>query len=124
MTSRAVAIVVTTDKVIAAVILELLLDGQGVELSSKSELPINLLLADIEVLHVKESLKFVRFMFVLKGGGDKEMPNSIGGFILPTNFGNSMLKLFHQLLLAARLVELAEVEGDQVRPFDYPTSVS
>lgn len=63
--SWTVTIIVTTDEVVAAVILEFLLDGQVIKLSSEGKLPINLLLGDVEVLHIEETLRKVRlFCFV------------------------------------------------------------
>lgn len=116
MTSRTVAIVVAANEVVAAMILEFLLNGQAVELSSEGELSINLLLGDVEVLHIEEALGTVRF--TVWGCF------SVGMFKSPTNFGDSMFKLLDQLLLAARLVELAEVKGNQVRPVHCPISAS
>lgn len=59
MTSRSVPIVVATDKCIAVVVLELLLEGQVVECLSKGKLSVDLLLVDVEVLDVEESFSGV-----------------------------------------------------------------
>lgn len=61
MASRTIAIVVAANEVVAAVILEFLLNWQAVELSSEGELPVNLLLGDVEVLHIEEALRNIRF---------------------------------------------------------------
>jgi hypothetical protein len=55
MTSRSIAVVFAPDEVIRVMILELLLEWQGVKLATQSELLINFLLADIEVLHIEKS---------------------------------------------------------------------
>lgn len=75
MTSRSVAIVFSALKVTLAVILELLLERQSIKLSSERKLLIDLVLADIEVLHVEEP----------------DMPDG-------------MLELLDQLLLASGLI--------------------
>lgn len=67
MASRAVAVVVTGHEVIAVVILELLLQGKVVERSSKSKLPVNFLLGDVEVLDIEEALRIVSFKNSLGG---------------------------------------------------------
>jgi len=53
--SRTVAVVLAIVQVLKVVILQLLLKRQVVELAAKSELSINFLLADREVLDVEEA---------------------------------------------------------------------
>ena len=108
MAGRAIAVVITAHKVGAIVILEFLLKGQRIELSPESELPINLFLADVEVLHIEEAWDFVRVT-------DREILIPCGP-VLHTDLGDSMVKLLDQLFFSAGLVKLAEVESDQVCP--------
>ena len=87
--SRAVTVVLAVVQVLEVVVLELLLQRQVIELSPKSELPVDFFLADAEVLHIEEA----------------DMLCSVG-------------KLFCQLLLAVWSIEEAEVESYQLGPVD------
>jgi hypothetical protein len=87
--SRAVAVVLAVVQVLEVVVLELLLQGEVVELPSEGKLSVDLFLADAEVLHVEEA----------------DMLCSVS-------------ELFGQLLLAVRSVEQAEVESYQLGPVD------
>ena len=55
MTSWPVSVVLTSLQVIAVVILEFLLEWQGVEFTSQGKLAVNFFLADIEVFDVEEA---------------------------------------------------------------------
>lgn len=55
VTGRTVSIVFTSDEVVTVVELQLFLQRQIVELSAKGKLPVNLFLADVEVLHIEEA---------------------------------------------------------------------
>ena len=55
MTSWSISIVLTTLQVIAVVILEFLLEWQGVEFASQGKLAVDFFLADVEVLDVEKS---------------------------------------------------------------------
>lgn len=52
-----VAVVFSSIQIGAAVVLELLFKWKSVELATQSELAVDFLLADVEVLHVKEAFK-------------------------------------------------------------------
>jgi hypothetical protein len=87
--SRTVAIVLAIVQVLEVVVLELLLQGEVVELPSEGELTVDFFLADAEVLHVEEA-----------------------------NMLCSVSELFGQLLLAVWSVEEAQVESYQLGPVD------
>ena len=55
MTSGSVSIVLTTLQVIAVVVLEFLLEWQGVEFPSQGKLAVDFFLADVEILDVEEA---------------------------------------------------------------------
>lgn len=55
MTSWSVSIVLTTFQIIAVVILEFLLEWQGVEFASQGKLAVDFFLANVEVLDVEEA---------------------------------------------------------------------
>lgn len=55
MTSGSVSIVLTTLQVIAVVVLEFLLEWQGVEFPSQGKLAVHFFLADVEVFDVEEA---------------------------------------------------------------------
>lgn len=71
-------------------VFELLFQGKVVEFAAERELPVDLFLADAEVLHIEEAN-------VLRG----------------------IAELVYQLCLAIRLVESAQVESDELGPVDY-----
>lgn len=75
MPSRPVAIVLSTLEVVLVVIPELFLQGKSIKLSAEGKLPVNLSLANVEVLHVEEP-----------------------------NVADSMLELLDQFLLTTRLI--------------------
>ena len=55
MTSWSVSIVLTTLQIVAVVILEFLLEWQGVEFASQSKLAVDFFLTDVEVFNVEEA---------------------------------------------------------------------
>lgn len=55
MAGRTIAVIFTSDEVVAVMILQLLLQREIVELSAKSKLPVNFVLADIKVFNVEEA---------------------------------------------------------------------
>lgn len=57
MASRPVAVVLATREIGAVVVLELLFQWKSVELAAKCELAVDLILTDVEVLHVEEALR-------------------------------------------------------------------
>lgn len=87
VSSWTVAVVVATHERLLIVVLELLLERQRIELAAQGELPVHLLLGDVEVLDVKEA-----------------------------HFGDGVVQLLDEFLLAAGLVELAQVERDELGP--------
>jgi hypothetical protein len=55
MSSRSVPIVLASGQVICVVVFKFLFKWKTIKLSTESELRVNLLLADVEVLHIKET---------------------------------------------------------------------
>jgi len=87
--SRTVAVVLAIVQVLEVVVLELLFQGEVIELPSEGKLSVDFLLADAKVLHIKEADMLC-----------------------------SVRELFGQLLFAVWSIKEAQVESYQLGPVD------
>jgi hypothetical protein len=107
---RPVPVILAPVQITRAVVLEFLLEGQGVELAAQCELVVDLFLTNVKVLDVEEALYIDDQQRVQYSKNNR--------YAVLTHVADCVLQLLHQLLLATGLLIQAEIKGDQFSPVD------